>query len=87
MHLPGTQRGDGAQLERLWLQVCAWRGTPAPDPARRGRFLHDLGAQERHSLENVLVLAARGREKSGELGLLSWAAAWRLPAHACLPAA
>ena len=29
MQPTGTQKSDGAGLERLWLQVCASRGTPA----------------------------------------------------------
>ncbi|CAN5326938.1 hypothetical protein BH10PSE16_BH10PSE16_28250 [soil metagenome] len=78
MHQHGTQGSD--DLERLWLQVCASRGTPAPDPAQRGGFLQALGEGERSRLETVLALAARGREKPGDLGLLSWAAACTRPA-------
>jgi hypothetical protein len=64
----------------LWRQVCASRGTPAPDPARLAGFIEGLGTHEREMLEGVLTLAARGREQPGELGLLSWAAACTRPA-------
>jgi hypothetical protein len=83
MHPPGIQRGIGAGLEQLdgmWRQVCASRGTPAPDAARLAGFVEDLGALEREKLESVLVLAARGREPPGELSVLSWAAACTRPA-------
>lgn len=80
MHPPRTQGSEGAALERLWLQVCASRGTPVPDPALIAGFIQGLGALERERLESVLALAARGREKPGELGLISWAAACTRPA-------
>ncbi|MFZ3141216.1 hypothetical protein [Polaromonas sp.] len=80
MQLTGTPKSDGADLERLWRQVCASRGTPAPDPAQLAGFMEGLGAHERERLESVLALAARGREPPGELGLLSWAAACTRPA-------
>lgn len=76
----GTQGGDGAGLERLWLQVCQSRGTPAPDPGKRGGFLQGLEVNERRVLESLLALAARGREKPGDLGMLSWATACTRPA-------
>ena len=43
MQPTGTQKSDGAGLERLWLQVCASRGTPAPDPERLAGFMEGLG--------------------------------------------
>ena len=83
MHSPGTQKSDGAgleQLDRLWRQVCASRGTPAPDPTRLAGFMEGLGTPERNKLESVLLLATRGREQPGELSLISWAAACTRPA-------
>ena len=80
MHPPGTQRDDGVGLQQLWRQVCASRGTPAPDAAQCGRLLQGLGGEERHRLESVLRLAARDREQPGDLGLISWAAACTRPA-------
>jgi hypothetical protein len=80
IHHPEIEGDDGAGLERLWRQVCASRGTPAPDPARLAGFIEGLGTHEREKLEGVLALAARGREQPGELGLLSWAAACTRPA-------
>ena len=80
MHSPGTQRNNGAALERLWLQVCASRGTPAPDPARLAGFMAGLGTFERNKLESILALAARGREQRGDLSLISWATACTRPA-------
>jgi hypothetical protein len=77
---PGTPKREDAALEQLWRQVCASRGTPAPDPAQLVGFIEDLGALEREKLESVLHLAARGREPAGELSLLSWAAACTRPA-------
>ncbi|MBC7376624.1 MAG: hypothetical protein H7346_04215 [Burkholderiaceae bacterium] len=77
-----SQRDDGAGLEnldRLWRQVCASRGTPAPDAAHLAGFLAGLGALERSKLDSVLALAARGREQPGELGLISWAASCTRP--------
>ena len=71
---------DGAGLERLWLQVCASRGTPAPNPAQLASFTTSLGALEREKLESVLLLAARGREQPGDLSLISWAASCTRPA-------
>jgi len=79
MQPPGTPKSEGAGLEQLWRQVCASRGTPAPDSARLARFIEGLGALERGKLESVLFLAARGREPPGELSLLSWAAACTRP--------
>ena len=75
-----SQRGDGAGLQLLWRQVCASRGTPAPDPAHLAGFLAGLGALERNQLDSVLALAARGREQPGDLGLISWAASCTRPA-------
>ena len=75
-----TPKREDAALQQLWRQVCASRGTPAPDAARLAGFVEDLGALEREKLENVLNLAARGREPPGELSLLSWAAACTRPA-------
>jgi hypothetical protein len=80
MHPSGTSRSQDAALEQLWRQVCASRGTPAPDPARLAGFTEGLGPLERERLESVLSLAARGREQPGELSLLSWAAACTRPA-------
>ena len=80
MHPMGPQKSDGTGLERLWLQVCASRGTPAPDPARLTGFMEALGSLEREKLGSVLLLAARGREQPGELSLLSWAASCTRPA-------
>jgi len=80
MHPRGTPTSDGAGLQQLWLQVCASRGTPAPDPGQCARFLQDLEPEARRALETVLLLAARGREPPGELGLVSWAAACTRPA-------
>ena len=67
MHPPRTQGSQGAALEDLWRQVCAARGTPAPDAGQCAQFLQDLDAQARHTLETVLLLAARGREPPGDL--------------------
>ena len=76
MPLPNIPHSDSsAALEHLWLQVCASRGTPAPDPGQRGAFLQALDPPALGVLQSVLALAAYGREKPGELGLLSWAAA------------
>ncbi|MFZ2389967.1 MAG: hypothetical protein WAW69_19390, partial [Polaromonas sp.] len=80
MQLPGTQGDDDAGLQRLWLQVCQSRGTPAPDPVKRGQFLQDLEPEGRSTLESILALAVRGQEKPGDLGVLSWAAACTRPA-------
>lgn len=80
MRQEGSLGGDGAHLERLWLQVCQSRGTPAPDPALRGRFLQQMQVNERAVLESILALAVRGREKPGDFGVLSWAAACTRPA-------
>ena len=77
---PGTPKSQDAALEQLWRQVCASRGTPAPDPARLAGFAEALGPLERERLESVLSLAARGREQPGELSVLSWAAACTRPA-------
>jgi hypothetical protein len=79
VHHPGTERDDDAGLERLWLLVCASRGTPAPDRALLTGFIQGVGALERQKLEDVLTLAARGREQPGDLSLLSWAAACTRP--------
>ena len=83
MHLPGTEgreKGDGARLQQLWRQVCAARGTPAPNPARLDGFMAGLDALEQNKLESVLSLAARGREQPGDLSVISWAAACTRPA-------
>jgi hypothetical protein len=80
MQPPGTPKREDAALEQLWRQVCASRGTPAPDALQLAGFIEDLGALERENLESVLLLAARGREPAGELSLLSWAAACTRPA-------
>lgn len=77
-----SQTGDGAgleQLDRLWRQVVASRGTPAPDAAHLAGFMAGLGAPERDKLQGVLALAARGREQPGDLGLISWAASCTRP--------
>ncbi|MDB5744930.1 MAG: hypothetical protein JWR68_3245 [Polaromonas sp.] len=69
--------------QQLWLQVCATRGTPAPDATRSSQFLQDLQQLdgEPHSvLQSILALAVRGREKPGDLAVLSWAAACTRPA-------
>ena len=78
-----SQTGGGAgleQLDQLWRQVGAARGTPAPDAAHLASFIAGLGAPERDKLQSVLSLAARGREQPGDLGLISWAAACTRPA-------
>ena len=80
MQPTGTPNNQGAALEQLWQQVCASRGTPAPDASQRARFLQDLELEARHTLETILLLAARGRERPGDLGLVSWAAACTRPA-------
>ena len=77
---PGTPKSQDAALEQLWRQVCASRGTPAPDPAGLARFMEDLETHVREKLQSVLLLAARGREAPGELSLLSWAASCTRPA-------
>lgn len=77
---PGTPKSQDAALEQLWRQVCASRGTPAPDPAGLARFMEDLETHVREKLQSVLFLAARGREAPGELSLLSWAASCTRPA-------
>ena len=69
------------QLKHLWMQVCASRGTPAPDPARLAGFIESLGALERDKLDSILALAARGREQPGDLSLISWAAGCTRPAQ------
>ena len=74
-----TPKGDDAGLQQLWRQVCASRGTPAPDPTRLGGFIEDLGTHEREKLQSVLHLAARGWEQPGDLSLLSWAASCTRP--------
>ena len=66
MQPTGTQKSDGAGLERLWLQVCASRGTPAPEAGQRAQFLQGLSPEARRMLETVLLLAARGRERPGD---------------------
>lgn len=64
---------------QMWQAVCKSRGTPAPDPAHAGALLRDIGDDERARLEHVLSQAAHGREKPGELVVLSWAAACTRP--------
>jgi hypothetical protein len=76
----GTNKGNGAGLMQLWRQVCASRGTPAPDPAQLAGFIEGLGALEQEKLESVLLLATRGREQPGDLSLISWAASCTRPA-------
>ena len=49
----GTNKGHGAGLMQLWRQVCASRGTPAPDPAQLAGFIAGLGALEQEKLESV----------------------------------
>ncbi|MDB5930983.1 MAG: hypothetical protein JWR60_2690 [Polaromonas sp.] len=81
MPLPNILHSDSsAALERLWLQVCASRGTLAPDAGQRGAFLQALDPPARAELERVLLLAAHGRERPGELGLLIWAESCMRPA-------
>ena len=83
MNPPGaeaSQRGDGAGLQQLWRQVCASRGTPAPNAAQLAGFIQGLGALEWNKLESVLALAVRGREQPGDLSLISWAASCTRPA-------
>jgi hypothetical protein len=70
MHSTGTQGADDAAMERLWLQVCASRGTPAPNRAQCGWLLQDLGADERCMLENRFCRVAEERTyASGEHSL------------------
>jgi hypothetical protein len=76
----GTPKSENAALEQLWRQVCASRGTPAPDAAGLVRFMEDLETHARDKLQSVLLLAVRGREPPGELSVLSWAAACTRPA-------
>jgi hypothetical protein len=76
----GTKQGDAAGLQQLWRQVCASRGTPAPDPALIAGFMQELGVLEREKLQSVLTLAARGREQPGDLSVISWAASCTRPA-------
>jgi hypothetical protein len=80
MHPPGTPKSEVAALEQLWRQVCASRGTPAPDAAGLVRFMEDLETHARDKLQSVLLLAVRGREPPGELSVLSWAATCTRPA-------
>jgi len=78
--IPGRQASQDAALQALWLQVCAARGTPAPDGAQLAGFLVALAGPERLALHNALALAARGREPPGGLALISWAAGCTRPA-------
>ena len=80
MQPTGSPKSQDAALEQLWRQVCASRGTPAPDPAGLIRFMEDLETHAREKLQSVLLLAARGREPPGELSVLSWAAGCTRPA-------
>jgi len=64
-----------ARLEPLWLQVCAARGTPAPEPQHRRAFLQQLDAPGLQRLQTVLELSRLAQEPPGGLSLLSWAAA------------
>ena len=80
MQTTGTPKSEDVALQQLWRQVCASRGTPPPDPVRLAGFMEDLGTHEREKLQIVLLLAARGREPPGDLGLLSWAASCTRPA-------
>ncbi|WP_029528459.1 hypothetical protein [Polaromonas glacialis] len=80
MQPTGSPKSQDAALEQLWRQVCASRGTPAPDPAGLVRFMEDLETHAREKLQSVLLLAARGREPPGELSVLSWAAGCTHPA-------
>ena len=79
MQPTGAPDSQDAALQQLWQQVCASRGTPAPDPSQRAQFLQDLEPEARQTLETVLHLAARGREQPGDLGFVSWAAACTRP--------
>ncbi|WP_157040501.1 hypothetical protein [Polaromonas naphthalenivorans] len=38
-----TSKSEDAVLQQLWRQVCASRGTPAPDPERLAGFMEGLG--------------------------------------------
>ena len=76
--LPATKALES--LRQCWRQVCASRGTPAPDAEHLAGFMASLGALERDKLESVLALAARGREQPGDLSLISWAASCTRPA-------
>ena len=67
-------------VRQCWLQVCASRGTPAPDTAHLAGFIEGLDAPERDKLQSILALAARGREQPGDLSLVSWAASCTRPA-------
>ena len=80
MQPTGTPNNQGAALEQLWQQVCASRGTPAPEAGQRAQFLQGLAPEARSMLETVLLLATRGRERPGDLGLVSWAASCTRPA-------
>ncbi|MBC7377058.1 MAG: hypothetical protein H7346_06430 [Burkholderiaceae bacterium] len=83
MNPPGAkpgQGGEGAGLQQLWRQVCASRGTLAPDAAHLAGFIEGLDPPERNKLQSILALAARGREQPGDLSLVSWAASCTRPA-------
>lgn len=80
MQPPGTLKSENAALQQLWHQVCATRGTPAPDAAQLAGFIEALDTLGRVKLESVLALAARGRELPGDLSLISWAASCTRPA-------
>ena len=66
MHHTGSPNSQNAALEQLWQQVCASRGTPAPEAGQRAQFLQGLSPEARRMLETVLLLAARGRERPGD---------------------
>lgn len=73
------QAGRAGVAMQMWQAVCKSRGTPAPDPAHAGALLRDLGNDDWARLEHVMMQAAHGRERPGELVLLSWAAACTRP--------
>ena len=66
MHHTGSPNSQNAALEQLWQQVCASRGTPAPEAGQRAQVLQGLSPEARRMLETVLLLAARGRERPGD---------------------
>ena len=64
-------------VRQCWLQVCASRGTPAPDAAHLAGFIEGLDAPERDKLQSILALAGSSRA--------TWACSAGLPAARALP--
>jgi hypothetical protein len=73
---------EGNRLERsrqLWAQVCAARGTLAPDPVQVRAFLSALPADVRLALERTLAACLHGKDQASDMEVLSWAAACTRP--------